>query len=63
MHNQRQGVWYTKNLQEEHTNDCKRNEVKEKKQDIFIAVDDPKNTIYTNQRGKFPIRSSQGQQY
>ena len=38
-------------------------EVIEKKQDIFIALYDPKDTMYTNQRGEFLVSSSQGQQY
>ena len=58
MHNQRQGVRSTKIYQAEQTNNSKRNEVKEKKQDIFIAVYHCKNTMYTAQTGKFPVRSS-----
>ena len=34
-----------------------------KKNDMFIQVYNPKDTIYTNQSGKFPVHSSSGQQY
>ena len=63
MRNQRQGVYSTKSHQAEHTNDYKRNEVKEKKRDIFIAVHDSKNTMYTDQTGKLLVQSIRGQQY
>ena len=60
MRNQRQGVRSTKIRQTEQTNDYKR-KVKEKKQDIFIAIHDPKSTMYTDQTEKLPVRLSQGQ--
>ena len=72
MLNQRQGVRSTKSLQAGKSSDYKRdspeidgdtNEVIEKKQDIFIAVHDPKDTMKTDQKGKLPVRSSRGQQY
>ena len=62
MRNKRQGVRSTKSHQAELANYYKLNEVIERKQDIFIAVYDPKNTMYTNQTGKSPVRPSRGQQ-
>ena len=35
----------------------------EKRKDIFIAVYKPRDTIYTDQTGKFPHTSSQGHNY
>ena len=63
MRNQRQGVRSTKSFQAEHSNNYKRNEVKQKKTDIFIAVHEPKNTMYTNQTGTFLIQSIREEQY
>ena len=65
MLNQRQGVRSTKSLQAGKSSDYKRddpeidgdtNEVIENKQDIFIAVHDPKDTMNTDQKGKFLVR-------
>ena len=33
----------------------------EKKNDLFIQVYNPTDTLYTDQTGKFPVRSSSGQ--
>ena len=72
MRNQRQGVRSTKSRQAGQSSDYKTvdleidrdtSEVIEKKQDIFIAVYDPKETMYTDHTGKFPLRSIRGQQY
>ena len=59
MRNQQQRVRSTKSRLVEQTNEYKT-KVKEKKQDIFIAVYDPKSTMYTDQTGKFPGRSIRG---
>ena len=34
-----------------------------KHQDIYIAINDAKETIYTNQTGAFPITSKKGNKY
>ena len=31
--------------------------------DVFITIYDPRETIFTNKTGKFPLRSSRGNQY
>ena len=62
MHNQRKGVRSTNIRLVEQTNDY-NTKVKKKKQDISIAVHDPRSTMYTDQTEKFPMRSIRGQQY
>ena len=62
MRNQWQRVRSTKSRLVEQTNDYKT-KVKEKKQDIFIAVYDPNSTLYIDQTVKFPVRSIPGNQY
>ena len=62
MRNQQQGVRSTKIRLAEQTNDYKT-QVEENKRDIFIAVHDPKSTLYTDETEKIPFRSIRGQKY
>ena len=65
MRKLRQGVRSTKKqlaVVEEKDNSNTHTPVR-KKHDIYVRIDQVRNTIYTNQTGKFPITSSIGKKY
>ena len=62
MRQTRQGVQSTKEkvvVRDENNEDVPRT----KQHDIYVRVDQVKDTIYTDQTGKFPITSSRGHKY
>ena len=67
MQGQRQGVQSTKvNIKTEDDDDEKEGDEKQvdvKLHEIYIKVYDPKETMYTDQNGKFPVVSSRGNKY
>ena len=71
MRTQRQGVQPTKThaptraltIEDEKTTEEPIQAPSLKKKDIFIAINPPRNTIYTDQTGNLPHSSSRGNNY
>ena len=64
MRGQRQGVRSIKSVEPDKAAvEYKINNQHDKRHDILIAAYDMKNTMYTDQTGKFPHRCSQGSRY